>query len=81
MIVVWKSTNPFNKKIRLKQNQKYSISSNKTCKWVNIHGLKGSYLFLLKRGFLKTKIDTMKKSVNEKIINKVMQNATNFDML
>jgi glyoxylate utilization-related uncharacterized protein len=51
-----------------------------TCKWVNIHSPKGFLSFFEEMGIPEGDPDAVKKSVDESIINKVMQTASDFDM-
>lgn len=51
-----------------------------TCKWVNIHSPKGFLSFFEEMGIPEGEPDAIKKSVDESIINKVMQTASDFDM-
>ena len=51
-----------------------------TCKWVNIHSPKGFLSFFEDMGIQENESEAMKKSVDENIINKVMQTAADYDM-
>jgi len=51
-----------------------------TCKWLNIHSPKGFLSFFEEMGIPESESEAMKKSVDESIINKVMQTAANYDM-
>ena len=51
-----------------------------TCKWVNIHSPKGFLSFFTDMGISEGEPEGMKKSVEESIINKVMQTAATYDM-
>jgi mannose-6-phosphate isomerase-like protein (cupin superfamily) len=53
-------------------------SSN--CKWLNIHSPKGFLSFFEDMGIPESESEAMKKSVDESIINKVMQTAATYDM-
>ncbi len=50
------------------------------CKWVNIHSPKGFLSFFEQMGVPESEANAMEKSVDESIINKVMQTAASFDM-
>lgn len=50
------------------------------CKWVNIHSPKGFLSFFKDMGVSENESEAMKKSVDESIINKVMQTAADYDM-
>ncbi len=51
-----------------------------TCKWVNIHSPKGFLSFFNEMGIPENESNAMQKSVDESIINKVLQQAADFDM-
>ncbi len=51
-----------------------------TCKWVNIHSPKGFLAFFEDMGVSDNESEAMKKSVDERIINRVMQTAADYDM-
>ncbi len=50
------------------------------CKWVNIHSPKGFLSFFQDMGISETEQDAMQKSVDETVINRVMQTAADYDM-
>ena len=50
------------------------------CKWVNIHSPKGFSSFFLEFGISEEEEDAMKKSVDQSIINRVMESAAEYDM-
>ena len=50
------------------------------CKWINIHSPKGFLSFFEDMGIPENDPEAMKKSVDESIINKVMQTAVDYDM-
>ncbi len=51
-----------------------------SCKWLNIHSPKGFSSFFEEMGIQENESEAMKKSVDESIINKVMQTAADYDM-
>lgn len=51
-----------------------------TCKWVNIHSPKGFLSFFKEMGIQEEEPEAAKRSVDESIINKVLQTASDFDM-
>ena len=51
-----------------------------SCKWLNIHSPKGFLSFFEEMGIPESESGAMEKSVDESIINKVMQSAINYDM-
>lgn len=58
----------------------FKNSGSTTCKWINIHSPKGFLSFFKDMGIPENEPDAMRKSVDESIINKVMQTAANYDM-
>lgn len=55
-------------------------AGNQTCKWVNIHSPKGFLSFFNTFGVKESEENALKKSIDESIIEKVMNTAPNFDM-
>jgi mannose-6-phosphate isomerase-like protein (cupin superfamily) len=58
----------------------FNNSGSSNCKWVNIHSPKGFLSFFEEMGIPATESEAMKKSIDESIINKVMQTAAQYDM-
>tara|TARA_B100000497_G_scaffold127338_1_gene168784 strand:+ start:3434 stop:3886 length:453 start_codon:yes stop_codon:yes gene_type:complete len=58
----------------------FNNAGSTKCKWINIHSPKGFLSFFEDMGVFATEADAMKKSVDESIINKVMQTAADYDM-
>ena len=58
----------------------FNNGGSSTCKWLNIHSPKGFFSFFKEMGIPENESEAMKKSVDESIIDKVMQTAANFDM-
>jgi mannose-6-phosphate isomerase-like protein (cupin superfamily) len=58
----------------------FNNSGTTTCKWINIHSPKGFLSFFEDMGIQEDESEAMKKSVDEKIINQVMQTAADYDM-
>lgn len=56
-------------------------ASDIPCKWLNIHSPKGFLSFFEKFGVEATQKNAMKKSTDESLIQKVMQDAANYDMI
>ena len=50
------------------------------CKWVNIHSPKGFLAFFKDVGIDESEEDAVRKSVDEAVIQRVMQTAADFDM-
>lgn len=75
---------------KLKQGESIDLPSNvvhtfnntgsATCKWLNIHSPKGFLSFFEEMGIPEQEAEARKKSVDESIINKVMQTAADYDM-
>ena len=59
----------------------FSNNSDKPCKWVNIHSPKGFRGFFDEMGIPENESNAIEKSVAPEIINKVMQSASDFDMI
>lgn len=58
----------------------FKNAGSSTCKWINIHSPKGFLSFFEDMGVPATESEAMKKSIDERIINKVMQTAAEYDM-
>lgn len=58
----------------------FKNAGTSTCKWINIHSPKGFLSFFEEMGIPESESEAMKKSVDESIINKVMQTAADYDM-
>ena len=58
----------------------FTNKSDKPCKWVNIHSPKGFFSFFEEMGIPENESEAMKKSIDESIINKVIQTAADYDM-
>ena len=58
----------------------FKNAGSSTCKWVNIHSPKGFISFFREMGIPESESDAMKRSVGESIIERVMQEAADFDM-
>lgn len=54
--------------------------SDSSCKWVNIHSPKGFLAFFEDFGISSGEKDAMAKSVDDSVIEKVMQEAAEYDM-
>jgi mannose-6-phosphate isomerase-like protein (cupin superfamily) len=50
------------------------------CKWINIHSPKGFLSFFKDMGVTEDEAEAFQKSVDEKVINRVMQEAADYDM-
>ncbi len=50
------------------------------CKWVNIHSPKGFLPFFKEMGIAETQAQAMQKSVDQRLINKVIEQAASYDM-
>jgi mannose-6-phosphate isomerase-like protein (cupin superfamily) len=50
------------------------------CKWVNIHSPKGFLSFFEDMGIPESESEAMRKSVDDSVINTVMQKAADYDM-
>ena len=59
----------------------FSNNSDKACKWVNIHSPKGFLKFFETMGVSAAEDDAFQKSVDEALIQKVIQEAPEFDMV
>jgi len=59
----------------------FSNTGDKPCKWFNIHSPKGFSAFFETFGVKATESDAVQKSLDEKIIAQVMQQALEFDMI
>ncbi|MDZ7693628.1 MAG: cupin domain-containing protein [Balneolaceae bacterium] len=59
----------------------FGNDGDKPCKWLNIHSPKGFSAFFEAFGVKATETDALKKSVAEKVIGQVMQQASQFDMI
>ena len=58
----------------------FQNKSNEDCKWINIHSPKGFAEFFENVGVLENEQDAMAKSVDESLIQKVIQVAADYDM-
>ena len=58
----------------------FNNAGTSTCKWINIHSPKGFLSFFEEMGIPENEPEAEKKSVDESIINKVMQTAADYDM-
>ncbi|MDX1628913.1 MAG: cupin domain-containing protein [Fulvivirga sp.] len=58
----------------------FGNAGDSTCKWLNIHYPKGFQSFFMHFGVPENEKEAVEKSVNQKIIDEVMQKATDFDM-
>jgi mannose-6-phosphate isomerase-like protein (cupin superfamily) len=58
----------------------FKNSGSVSCKWVNIHSPKGFLSFFAAMRIPESESEAMKKSVDERIITRVMKEAANFDM-
>ncbi len=59
----------------------FSNNSEKPCKWVNIHSPKGFRSFFEQIGIPENEENAVEKSIAPEIINKVIESASNFDMI
>lgn len=59
----------------------FGNKSNSVCKWVNIHSPKGFRDFFEQLGVSESEENAMEKSVAPELINKVIETASDFDML
>ena len=58
----------------------FKNSGDSPCRWVNIHSPKGFLSFFEEMGVSGSEEDGMRKSVDEKIINRVIAEAASYDM-
>lgn len=58
----------------------FNNAGSSTCKWLNIHSPKGFLSFFEEMGISENDSDAIKKSIDESIINKVIETAANYDM-
>lgn len=75
---------------KIKQGDSINIAANvlhtfenggpSTCKFVSIHSPKGFFPFFEDMGIAESESEAMKKSVDQNVINKVMQKAAEYDM-
>lgn len=59
----------------------FSNNSEKSCKWVNIHSPKGFLKFFETFGVSDTDNDAATKSIQPEIIKKVIETASDYDMI
>ena len=59
----------------------FSNNSDSACKWVNIHSPKGFLEFFEQMGVSTEEDGAFEKSVDDKLIQKVIQQAPQFDMV
>jgi hypothetical protein len=50
------------------------------CKWINIYSPKGFLSFFKDMGVAEGEAEAFQKSIDEKVINRVMQEAADYDM-
>lgn len=55
-------------------------SGSSPCTWLNVHSPKGFLSFFHRMGVKENESEAMKKSIDEKIVQKVMAEAASFDM-
>ncbi len=58
----------------------FSNTSKQVCKWVNIHSPKGFLSFFEDVGVPEDEEDAVVKSIDDNIVEKVMQTAAQYDM-
>ncbi|NND05554.1 MAG: cupin domain-containing protein [Saprospiraceae bacterium] len=58
----------------------FTNTGSTTCRWVNVHSPKGFLSFFEDMGVPESEAGAMTKSVDERIINRVMKEAANYDM-
>lgn len=58
----------------------FNNKSNSVCKWVNIHSPKGFLSFFNELGIPEYEVDAMNKSVEDTVIQKVLDTAASYDM-
>jgi mannose-6-phosphate isomerase-like protein (cupin superfamily) len=58
----------------------FKNSGSSTCKFVNIHSPKGFLPFFHNMGISESESEAMQKSVDQSLINKVIQQAASYDM-
>ncbi len=58
----------------------FSNASDEACKWINIHSPKGFLSFFKDVGVPEDEEDAVAKSIDESVIQKVMQTAAQYDM-
>lgn len=68
--------------INLQLNSVHSFSNNTNhlCKWVNVHSPKGFLSFFENLGIPDSEKDAVKRSVDPKVIQQVMETASQYDM-
>lgn len=59
----------------------FNNKTNKTCKWINIHSPKGFRTFFNELGVPDTEANAVEKSVAPELIQKVIQTASDYDMI
>ncbi|WP_406682792.1 cupin domain-containing protein [Seonamhaeicola sp. MEBiC1930] len=59
----------------------FGNTSDKPCKWINIHSPKGFRTFFEQMGIPESEENAIEKSVAPEIINKVMATAMEYDMI
>ena len=59
----------------------FSNNSDESCKWINIHSPKGFSKFFENLGISEKEEQAEKKSLSPKIIQKVMETASLYDMI
>jgi len=58
----------------------FKNSGSSNCKWVNIHSPKGFLSFFEEMGVPATESEAMNKSIDKRIIDRVMKTAADYDM-
>ena len=59
----------------------FGNNSNASCKWVNIHSPKGFMQFFDQMGVSTEEDKAFEKSIDDQLIQKVIQHASEFDMV
>ncbi len=59
----------------------FNNKTNQTCKWINIHSPKGFRTFFNELGVPDTEANAVEKSVAPELIQKVIQTASDYDMI
>ena len=59
----------------------FNNKTNETCKWINIHSPKGFRTFFNELGVPDTEANAVEKSVAPEVIQKVIQTASDYDMI
>lgn len=59
----------------------FNNKTNRTCKWINIHSPKGFRTFFNELGVPDTEANAVEKSVAPEVIQKVIQTASDYDMI